>query len=254
MKKVAAIVSGGLDSTTMLYDLINQDFEVTQAVSFNYGQRHKKELDFAQATCERLHVPWTLIDLWSSGLTEALSSSESSLISNNDVPEGHYAEENMKSTVVPNRNMIMISIAGGIAVAKDCDYVALGVHAGDHFIYPDCRPSFIYSVSDALITGNKGFGFGRTVSPGPILAPYINTSKADIALRALELGVPLEQTWSCYKGGDVHCGRCGTCVERLEAIHEAQAVFGEKHPYKVTPVDMTAYEDVNYWKEAVANA
>jgi 7-cyano-7-deazaguanine synthase len=243
--KGVVVMSGGLDSTTLLYRVL-EGFEVVQAVSFNYGQRHKKELEFAQATCEKLHVPWTTIDLWSSGLTELLSESNSSLVSDEEVPEGHYAEENMKATVVPNRNMIMLSIAGGIAVAKKANLIFVGVHAGDHFIYPDCRPEFVNAAGDAIYLGNEGFG---ELIPGPIVAPYMQQSKADIAFDAISLGVPFEETWSCYKGGAIHCGRCGTCVERMEAIATAT-----KRWYAMTGevvADQTPYQDTEFWREAL---
>ena len=238
---LVAVFSGGLDSTTMVYDALYRGFEIKRLVSFNYGQRHKKELVFAAITADKLNLPHTVIDLWSSGLTEALVPSGSSLISDTEVPDGHYSEENMKSTVVPNRNMIMISIAGGIAVAEGANGVVIGVHAGDHAIYPDCRPHFIEMVSRTL--GVANLGFADFMVAGPVLAPYINQSKADIARDALQLEVPLEDTWSCYKGEEIHCGRCGTCVERLEAIDDALSILDDG-----TFQDRTEYADTEYWK------
>jgi 7-cyano-7-deazaguanine synthase len=247
MSKVVAICSGGLDSTTMVWDLFENGHTV-QMVGFHYGQRHEKELKYAEKTAERLKLRFDVIDL--RNLSVFLAESGSSLVSGTDVPEGHYAEENMKATVVPNRNMIMLSIAGGIAVATDAEHVFTGVHAGDHFIYPDCRPEFIDLVSRAMNVGNTGFGnFGDLA----ILAPFLHMSKADIALTALELGVPLHETWSCYKGGDVHCGRCGTCVERLEAIHQAQERFETIYDH-TSPEDKTEYADTEFWKEKVREA
>jgi 7-cyano-7-deazaguanine synthase len=252
MTQVVGILSGGLDSTTMVYQLREQALEFTSFVSFNYGQRHKKELDFAKATAGKLGVKHHLIDLWSSGLTGALAPSGSALISDAPVPEGHYAEENMKATVVPNRNMTMISIAGGIAVAEGAQFVAVGVHSGDHAVYPDCRPEFIRAASIALYKGNQGFG---KLAWDPVLAPYIYQTKTDIAECALRLGVPLEETWSCYKGGEIHCGKCGTCVERLEAIDEARLRLGgagpNDEPFAYEQVDPTKYEDSEYWKGVV---
>jgi 7-cyano-7-deazaguanine synthase len=248
--KTIVVLSGGLDSTTLLYELLEIGDQIVAAVSFNYGQRHKKELSFAQATCEKLDINHILIDLWSSGLPEALSSSESSLISDTAVPEGHYAQETMKATVVPNRNMIMLSMAAGIAVAKGANRVATAVHAGDHFIYPDCRPEFIRAVSNTTYCGNESFG---ELWSNPIVAPYLYITKEDIAHIALTLEVPLEETWSCYKGGDIHCGRCGTCVERLEAIHGAIAMHKEETGL-TTWYDRTRYADSEFWKEAIANA
>lgn len=248
-KSFVVVFSGGLDSTTLLYDIIEQGGLVKQAVSFNYGQRHKKELEYARATAKQFGLKHTIIDLWSSGLTEALSVSKSSLVSDEEVPEGHYAANNMKSTVVPNRNMIMLSIAGGIAVAEGANKVATGVHSGDHFIYPDCRPEFIEMARRTLFVGNEGFG---DLNIDSIYAPYIFKTKDDIALRALDLDVPLAETWSCYNGRENHCGRCGTCVERLEAINNAISSY-----HKNTGVwkeDHTVYEDEMFWTRAKENA
>lgn len=262
--KAVAIVSGGLDSTTMLYQAVkdpNSEYDIIQSVSFNYGQRHKKELDYAEWNCDALGIPWVLIDLWSSGLTEALSDSGSSLVDSKvDVPEGHYAEETMKATVVPNRNMIMLSIAAGIAVAKGAETIMTGVHAGDHFVYPDCRPRFVMAADAAIKLGNAGFGPFPEVpdsqevqSAGGIAAPYIWITKGQIAYYALQNGVPLDKTWSCYKGDKIHCGKCGTCVERLEAINWAvHSMFGSNAD--VAEFDKTEYADTNFWKEAIANA
>lgn len=242
-----AVFSGGLDSTTLVYDAIDRGFEIKRLVSFNYGQRHVKELDYAVNTADRLKLKHSVIDLWSSGFTEALVTDRvgSSLIdTNTDVPDGLYSDETMKATVVPNRNMVMISIAGAIAVAEEANVVLVGVHAGDHAIYPDCRPHFIEMVSHALTAGNIGFGAFDPYDA--VLAPYIGQTKAQIAKRAFELGVPLESTWSCYKGEKIHCGRCGTCVERLEAIDDALKILDDG-----TFQDLTEYADNYYWKTVV---
>lgn len=244
-KTAVAVFSGGLDSTTMLYQAIENGWDLTSAVSFNYGQRHKKELVYAEATCAALDIKHHVIDLWSSGLTGALAPSGSSLVSDTEVPDGHYAEDSMKATVVPNRNMIMIAIAGGIAVAEDAQCVMTGVHAGDHFIYPDCRPEFISAAANALVLGNVGFGQMQG-----IMAPFLTSTKADIAYEALMLNLAFEDTWSCYKGGDVHCGRCGTCVERLEAIDEAMKRFITEFPDEPLPEDKTVYADNIFWMTA----
>lgn len=247
--KAVVVLSGGLDSTVALYDTIAKDNIVTSAVSFNYGQRHKKELEYAAAIAGRVGIKHHVIDLWRSGLTEALSTSASSLITDTEVPEGHYGEESMKATVVPNRNMIMLSIAGGIAVAEGAHVVVTGVHAGDHFIYPDCRPNFINAASLALNRGNEGFGNLKGIA-----APFLNKTKDDIAYRALELQVPLDWTWSCYKGGAVHCGRCGTCVERLEAINNAVNKWNKAETDIGTGnyvADRTVYEDNQFWLSAI---
>lgn len=248
-KKLVAVLSGGLDSTTMAHYLEYEGHSFTSFVSFNYGQRHKKELEFAARTAKDFDVKHHIINLWSSGFTDAVASSGSSLVSDTPVPEGHYAADNMKATVVPNRNMVMIAIAGAIAVAENAHAIAVGVHAGDHFIYPDCRPEFISAAGIALEKGNEGFG---QLDPFPIVAPFLHKSKADIAYAALKLGVPIHETWSCYKGDDIHCGKCGTCVERLEAI--AGAV---KRAYGDDPVgmyDTTEYAEPEYWRTAVKEA
>lgn len=260
MSKIIAIVSGGLDSTTLVYELLNEGHEVDM-ISFNYGQRHRKELVYArgiQSLFEKTGMRHDVVDL--TGLTKLISNS--SLTSDQAVPEGHYAEDNMKQTVVPNRNMIMLAIAAGVAVNRNAEWIATGVHAGDHFIYPDCRPDFIAATNLAIAVGNNGFGawqefdFATTKNaeevPTRVLVPFLFQSKADIAYRAMQLGVPLHLTWSCYKGGENHCGRCGTCVERLEAIHDAQQRFyGETGtPYP----DHTIYDDVEFWKVQLAKA
>jgi 7-cyano-7-deazaguanine synthase len=229
-----AVVSGGLDSVTMLYDLASRGHEV-EVVSFNYGQRHVKELMQARKITSILDIKHSIIDVPSYG--RAIVHGESSLVDQlTNVPEGSYDDENMKATVVPNRNMVMLAMATGVAIASKASYVATAVHAGDHAIYPDCRPAFIRSLESAIVHGNEGF-----ISPDfELLTPYIYWSKADIATRAGELSVPVELTWSCYKGGESHCGRCGTCVERLEALHGAD--FEDK----------TVYMDTEFWKSAVA--
>ena len=231
-----AVVSGGLDSVTMLYDgLFNLGWRPT-VVSFNYGQRHVKEVDAAHDICKLLGLTHHEVDLADYG--KMLSHSNSALVDPDaKVPEGRYDGENMKSTVVPNRNMTMLSLATGICIAEKGSFVATAVHAGDHAIYPDCRPDFIGAFAQTVRLANEGFlaeDFG-------ILAPFVYKTKTDIARLAAELGVPFHKTWSCYVGKDVHCGRCGTCVERLEAIHDAGAAS----------LDETVYKDRDYWKEAL---
>lgn len=248
--KVIPIVSGGLDSVTMLYDLIDSGNSVETVVSFNYGQRHKKELEFATKHADVFQAEHIIINLYTAGLTDVFASSTSALTNPDvDVPEGHYAEENMKATVVPNRNMIMLAIAGGVAISKNANAIATAVHAGDHFIYPDCRPGFINALNTAMIQGNAGFGaLPEDSCSGSefILTPYIHLTKTDIVERAIEHFVPLEQTWSCYQGGKIHCGRCGTCVERLEAVDAAYVRMGLDNQ------DETEYNDTEYWKQALA--
>lgn len=208
--KIIAIVSGGLDSVTLAHVLAKQGHEIN-CLSFDYGQRHKKELDFARTAGYDIGGYWDLIDL--TGLTKHIGGS--SLTDDIQVPDGHYTEENMKITVVPNRNAIMLSIAYGVAVARKADAVAIAVHAGDHFIYPDCRPEFISNFDAMQKKAIEGFGEVK------LLAPFINYTKADIVKAGASAGVLFSKTWSCYKGADVHCGTCGTCVERKEAFELA---------------------------------
>lgn len=204
-----------MDSTVLLHHLHaiaeREGCGQLRAICVNYGQRHRRELVWAQHQCDVLGVPLQMVDL--SVLREVLPGS-SQTDDSVPVPEGHYAEESMKATVVPNRNMILLSIAVGHAIAHKLDAVAYGAHAGDHAIYPDCRPEFASAMQDAVALCDW-----RPVS---LLRPFINMTKADIAKLGAELGVDFRFTWSCYKGGDVHCGKCGTCVERREAFELAQ--------------------------------
>ena len=198
-----------MDSTVLLYHLRASGYEIV-TLSINYGQRHQKELDSARAVCELNGLRHEVADLRS--ITHLLGGS--SLTEEQvDVPEGHYAAENMKVTVVPNRNMIMLSLAIGYAITLRAPYVAYGAHAGDHTIYPDCRPEFASAVNTAAMLADW--------HQVELLRPFARMTKADIAKRGSELDVPFGLTWSCYKGGRVHCGRCGTCVERREAFELA---------------------------------
>ena len=212
MTKAIAIVSGGMDSVTLAYLLKSKDID-THLISFNYGQKHKKELIYAKAIASLLNQKHTIIDLTSVG--DLLKGS--ALTDDIDVPEGHYASDNMKVTVVPNRNAIMLSIAYGIAVAEDADMVSIGVHAGDHFVYPDCRPDFIKSFDSMQKVAVEGFGKESLY----LYAPFMEVDKHDIALIGSKLDVPYDKTWSCYKGNELHCGKCGTCIERKEAFELA---------------------------------
>jgi 7-cyano-7-deazaguanine synthase len=208
--KAVVIVSGGMDSVTLAHHMKGAGFDLS-ILSFDYGQRHAKELRFAKACADLLGAPHSVVDL--SGLRVLLPGS--SLTDDAvPVPEGHYAADSMKATVVPNRNAIMLAIAYGHAVAIGADVVAFGAHGGDHFIYPDCRPEFHRALNEALRIGNEGFGNPKL----RLTAPFINSTKQDIAAMGSRLGVDFTQTWSCYKGGEKHCGKCGTCVERREAF------------------------------------
>lgn len=207
-----AIVSGGMDSTVLAYSYAEQG--PVLLVSFDYGQRHAKELTYAARTAAMLKAEHLVIDLRSVG--EHLTGSALTDASV-DVPLGHYADETMRSTVVPNRNAIMLNIAAGIAIARGSEVVGTAVHAGDHAIYPDCRPDFIIAQTLALKFGNEGFAN----SDFRVDAPFVLQDKAWIAELGDRLGVPWEHTWSCYQGGEQHCGECGTCVERREAFQLA---------------------------------
>ena len=207
MKDTILILSGGMDSTTMLYDF--QD-RIAMAISFDYGANHnRKEIKFAALHCDRLGITHIVIPFdfmrryFRSSLLDGAEA----------IPEGHYEDENMRSTVVPFRNGIMLSVAVGMAESNGLQYVMMANHGGDHTIYPDCRPSFVEAFDKAAEAG--------TFNGVRLLSPYVDMTKGDIARRGKELGIDYAETWSCYKGGDVHCGRCGTCIERREAMAEA---------------------------------
>ncbi|MCG5473401.1 MAG: 7-cyano-7-deazaguanine synthase QueC [Sinorhizobium fredii] len=225
--KTIVICSGGLDSVSLAHR-IAAEHELLGLLSFDYGQRHRKELDFAAACARRLGVPHQVIDIREIGrhLTG------SALTDDIDVPDGHYAEETMKTTVVPNRNAIMLAIAFGVAAARKAHAVAAAVHGGDHFIYPDCRPGFIDAFQTMQHHALEGY------ADVTLHTPYVNVSKADIVADGAKHHTPFAETWSCYKGGARHCGRCGTCVERREAFHLAGVV------------DPTEYEDPDFWVAA----
>ncbi len=207
MKDSVIIVSGGMDSITLLYD---KKDSIAIGISFDYGSNHNaKEIPFAKMHCERLGIKHITIDL-----DFMQQYFKSSLLDGADaIPEGHYAEKNMKSTVVPFRNGIMLAIAAGVAESNELKNVLIANHAGDHTISPDCRPGFIAAIDKATQAG--------TYVNVRVLAPYTNITKTDIAKKGKTLGIDYAETWSCYKGGDKHCGKCGTCVERKEALEGA---------------------------------
>lgn len=207
MKNSVIIVSGGMDSITLLYD--HKD-EIALGISFDYGSNHNaREIPFAKMHCERLGIKHITINL-----DFMHQYFKSSLLDGTEaIPEGHYADDNMKSTVVPFRNGIMLSIAIGIAESNNLDQVFIANHGGDHTIYPDCRPEFINAIDAAATAG--------TYNNVKVVAPYTKITKSDIARIGKKLGIDYTETWSCYKGGEVHCGKCGTCVERKEALAEA---------------------------------
>lgn len=217
--KTIVIYSGGLDSTVLLYALKAQRDEIA-AVSFDYGQRHKKELIAASRITRDLGVDHCIVDLHTYGMYIRSSSQTNADVA---VPEGHYEDETMRATVVPNRNMIMIALAAGIAMDRGYHEVAYAAHAGDHAIYPDCREEFVHAMMKPLALAHY--------EPIVLCAPFLRMRKEQIVRDGHSLGVPLHRTWSCYRGELMHCGRCGTCVERREAFAKAGVT------------DLTEYQD-----------
>lgn len=204
--KVIVLVSGGMDSVTALYDAA-QKYKVIAGISFHYGAKHNDlEIPFAQYHCKILRVRHEVITL---DFMNRLFKSDL-LQSGGDIPEGHYEESSMKQTVVPFRNGIMLSIVAGIAESFDAQGLVIAAHSGDHAIYPDCREDFMKSMGDAIRLG--------TYAHIEVIRPFIQMNKAEIAIQGEELGIDYSQTWSCYKGDHLHCGTCGTCVERREAF------------------------------------
>ena len=199
-QKVVVIYSGGMDSFTVLNKALQQGHDV-YALSFDYGQRHVKELEVAANVCEKLIVDISAINQLIGG---------SSLTDDIDVPEGHYEEESMKSTIVPNRNMILLSLAVGYAVSLKASKVYYGAHSGDHAIYPDCRPEFVQKMDDVCRIANY--------DAVEIFSPYLNNTKIDILTDGIKMGLDYSQTWTCYNGREKACGKCGACQERLEAF------------------------------------
>lgn len=205
--KTVLVYSGGLDSTVLLYYLLAKGVE-THALSIHYGQRHRREIDAARSICGDLRVEHRVLEL---PQLQSLFGNSSLTNTAIPVPSGHYAADNMKSTVVPNRNMILLSLAASWAIALKADSVSYAAHSGDHTIYPDCRPEFAETM-------NRAIGLADW-HPLRLDRQFVDTSKAGIVKRGLELGVPFDKTWSCYQGGGIHCGRCGTCLERREAFY-----------------------------------
>lgn len=212
--KAILIYSGGLDSTTLLYEYKD---EISLAVTFDYGAKHgAREIECAKYNCNKLGIKHLIIPLDFMGKYFRSNLLESG----GEIPEGNYDEENMRSTVVPFRNGIMLAVAAGLAESYDLDTVLLANHSGDHSIYPDCRPSFIEAFDSATKEG--------TYNGVRVVSPYCNITKRDIALRGRELGIDYSMTYSCYKGGEVHCGCCGTCRERKEALEGFDPTVYEK--------------------------
>ncbi|MBU2893383.1 7-cyano-7-deazaguanine synthase QueC [Colwellia sp. D2M02] len=206
-EKVVVIYSGGMDSFTVLNRALKDGKEV-YALSFDYGQRHVKELECASHVCKDLKINHKVIDI--SAINQLLAGS--SLTDDIDIPEGHYEAENMKSTVVPNRNMVLLSLAVAYAVSVGAGQVYYGAHSGDHAIYPDCRPEFVQKMNDVCMIANY-----ESVE---IFSPYLDVSKTAILTDGIAMGLDYSNTWTCYNGRDKACGKCGACQERLEAFEE----------------------------------
>ncbi|GAA3863312.1 7-cyano-7-deazaguanine synthase QueC [Saccharothrix violaceirubra] len=204
------IASGGIDSTVLAYWLAARHSRLT-LLSFDYGQRHRVELDHAARIARQLESPHRIVDLTCLGeLTTGSALTDRTVA----VPDGHYTDGSMAVTVVPNRNAIMLDIAVSYAVGLGADAVAFGAHGGDHAVYPDCRPEFVYLFTRSTRAANEGL-----LAPGfQVMAPFLALTKHDIVRVGKALGVPFALTWSCYRGGDTHCGTCGTCTERREAF------------------------------------
>lgn len=225
------VASGGMDSTVLAYQAVGL-FAQVDLISVDYGQRHRIELDHAARTAARLGCRHDVVSLPVGSYLDGSALTDHDV----EVPHGHYAEQTMAATVVPNRNAMLISVAYGIAVARGAGTVQVGVHAGDHHVYPDCRPEFIDALDRALRIGNEGVG--NVV----LEAPFVRRTKTDICRLGGRLGVVWQDTWSCYQGAAVHCGRCGTCVERHEAFHDAGIA------------DPTTYTDPHFAHDLLARA
>lgn len=217
--KAVVIYSGGMDSFTILNKAHLGAYEL-YALTFDYGQKHGKEIEYASRVCGELQVEHKIIDI--TAINQLLQSS--SLTSDQEIPEGHYEAANMKSTVVPNRNMILLSLAIGYAVDIGASKVFYGAHSGDHAIYPDCRPDFVHAMNKVAKLANY--------EPVDIVTPYLNSSKIDILADGLSMGLDYGKTWTCYNGRDKACGKCGSCVERLEAFEHNNV--SDPLPYETT--------------------
>lgn len=204
--KVVCLLSGGLDSSTLVASLVKEGNSV-RAVSVMYGQKHSRELSAAKEIAEYYGVGWESVTLPGSLMAG------SALTGKGEVPEGHYADPTMKATVVPARNLVLLSLATAVAVREGYSAVAYGPHAGDHAIYPDCRSNFVSAMEDVMARCDY--------SPVSLLTPFLGRDKSGIVKLGQQLGVPFAKTWSCYKGGEKHCGKCSTCYERKEAFTNA---------------------------------
>lgn len=205
--KAVVLLSGGLDSATLLAHLLAAGHDC-RALSVDYGQRHRRELDAAASVARHFGAPHEVV-----ALPASLLAGSALTTGGGPVPHGHYADPTMRATVVPARNTVLLALAAAVAVREGCGAVALANHAGDHPVYPDCRPEFVAAFAGVLALCDY--------EPVGLLAPFAARSKADVVRRGAELAVPFGLTWSCYEGAALHCGKCGTCVERLEAFRVA---------------------------------
>lgn len=223
MKTTVLILSGGLDSTTLLYHLLA--YHEVKCLSIDYGQRHRREIDAAAMICHNLGIEHRVADFRSLKPLLGGSSQTDDAVA---VPHGHYAEESMKLTIVPNRNMLMLAAATAWAISLKYDSVAYAAHAGDHAVYPDCREEFCSPLAEAMKQADW--------HPVQLDRPFLTKTKAEIVALGIALGVPYQDTWTCYEGGEISCGRCGTCVERLESFAANNAI------------DPLPYIDREFWK------
>ncbi|WP_417506307.1 7-cyano-7-deazaguanine synthase QueC [Marinomonas gallaica] len=205
--KAVVVYSGGMDSYTVLHTALAAGKDV-YALSFDYGQRHSKELDIAAKVCQKFNIPHKVVDI--SAINSLMAGS--SLTDDIEIPEGHYAEDSMKNTVVPNRNMVLLSMAIAYAVSLEAPEVYYGAHAGDHHIYPDCRPEFVHAMNAVSQIANY--------EPVEIVTPFLNSSKGEILAAGLAMNLNYGDTWTCYNGREKACGKCGACNERMEAFNE----------------------------------
>ncbi|OHD27733.1 MAG: 7-cyano-7-deazaguanine synthase QueC [Spirochaetes bacterium GWC1_27_15] len=207
-EKAVIILSGGMDSVTLLYDILSRGYDVF-ALSVNYGQKHSKELVCAKNICKKLNIEHIVLDL--SMLSQSVFKKSALTSKETSVPDGYYNDENMKQTVVPNRNMVLLSLATGYAISIGATKIFYGAHAGDHDIYPDCRSEFVDAMKKVIELADW--------AKVELNAPYLNITKKEILEIGFKLNVDYSNTWTCYKGGEKACGVCGSCQERLEAFN-----------------------------------
>ena len=209
MKKILIIFSGGVDSFTLMHTALKKLYYV-EAISFNYGQKHVKEISYAKKACQELDVKHEIVNLDIGNIL-----SHSALVGRKNIPEGNYDKEKMKQTVVPNRNMVMISVAASLAIKNKLDYLWYAAHSGDHEIYPDCRPEFIAKMSEVLsICDYHKINFE---------APFQDLSKSEIIKVGLDMNLDYSKAWTCYEGKEKPCSKCSACLERAASFQANQA-------------------------------